>query len=547
MDGLAIAASITETETAVRGSAIQAIYQPELGTFIFHLFARKEIRLLLSPRTATIHPTRLDFAYPQTPSPFTMLLRKHLRGGRIVDIEQSGWDRVVTLTVVRRLDGEGKRFRVIAELLGTRGNLVLLREERVIASLRPAARAVPGKVYQPLPAQEKVDPAQVVPALLSEIIAKEGPVRALMRHVDGIGRKTAEAIIARAGEIISPESVTGAETDAGGPPVARILESLSFFVARTADPQPEIDRSTKQASFFPLVPPGERCPNFAAALDSEWEERQEVAQDKDSKRPLQTGILRAIAKRERTAAKLQEWLVKADAIERLQHHADLIMIHQRDLARRMREATLIDPATGEGVAIPLNPRLSPIENAQALYERAKRLRRGKPIVERRLQRMEAEIARLKAGLCSIENEDGIPDQILALTSHPRSPKKPAPQTAPRTFSIGGYTAQVGKDAAQNDALLRSANPNDLWLHAKGLPGSHVFVRHRGRGEYPEAVIHEAALLAARFSRAKRERSVEVSYTKVKHVRKPKGARPGLVILSKEDTLTVELPVDEEGV
>ena len=100
---------------------------------------------------------------------------------------------------------------------------------------------------------------------------------------------------------------------------------------------------------------------------------------------------------------------------------------------------------------------------------------------------------------------------------------------------------------QNDRLLRSANPEDLWLHAKGFPGSHVFVRNRKRAEYPAEVIYEAALLAARFSRAKGERRVEVSYTKVKHVRKPKGARPGLVILGKEDTLTVELPADKERV
>lgn len=535
MDGLSIAASISETEEAVCGSVIRTIYQPEPGTFILHLFARREIRLLLSPRTATLHLTKLDFAYPQTPSPFTMLLRKHLRGGRIVTIEQSGWDRVVTLTVARRLGKEKETFCLIAELLGTRGDLVLSREDRVIASLRPASRAVPGEVYQPLPAQEKANPAQVSPAFLAKIIAEEEPLRALVRYVDGIGRITAEAIIARA------------EAHSSGPLAEKIGESLSFLVARTADPQPEVDRSTQRASFFPLTPPGERYSAFAAALDVEWEERQEASQDKDEQQPLQTGILRAIAKRERTAVKLREWLAKADSMERLQHHADLIMIHQRDLTRRMHEATLLDPATGEGVAISLNPRLSPIENAQALYERAKRLRRGRPIVEGRLQRMEAEIARLKAGLGAMENEDGLSDQTMTLISSPRSPKKTAPQTAPRTFSIHGYTAQVGKDAVQNDRLLRSANPEDLWLHAKGFPGSHVFVRNRKRAEYPAEVIYEAALLAARFSRAKGERRVEVSYTKVKHVRKPKGARPGLVILGKEDTLTVELPADKERV
>jgi predicted ribosome quality control (RQC) complex YloA/Tae2 family protein len=535
MDGLAIAASITEAKGAILGGVIRTIYQPEFGTFVLHLFAGGDRRLLLSPGRAALHLTNLDLAYPQRPSPFTMLLRKHLRGGRIVGIEQSGWDRVVNLTVERRQGENLEAFHVIVELLGVRGNLILLRDYRVLAALRPGTRVVSGAVYQPLPSQKKIDPSKITLALLEEILEQEEPVRALVHHVDGIGRKTAEAIITRA------------QARADGSFAEGIRESLSFLLVRVKEPQAEVDRATNSASFFPLVPPGERYPSFSAALDAEWGERHEAVQNDGAQKPLREGILRAIAKRERTVKKLKEWLAKADAAETLQQHADLIMIHQSTLTRRMREATLLDPARGERVAIPLNPRLNPIENAQALYERAKRLRRGRPIVTQRLRRLEGEIARLREGVATLESGAGLSDDLLALIPTPRTRKTPPPPTAPRVFAILGYTVQVGKDAAQNDALLRSASPEDLWLHAKGVPGSHVFVRHHGRRTgYPPEVVRKAALLAARVSKAREERWVEVSYTTVKHVRKPKGSPPGLVILSKEETLTVDLRTEEEG-
>ena len=532
MDGLAIAASITEAKEAILGAVIRTIYQPEFATFVLHLFAGKNLRLLLSPGKATIHLTGLDLAYPQSPSPFAMLLRKHLRGGRIVDIEQSGWDRVVTFTVERRQEEEKRTFRLVVELLGVSGNLILLRNDHVVAALRPHQRAVPGEVYQPLPSQDKIDPAKITRELLEEALDQEAPIRALVHRVDGIGRRTAEALIARA-------RADGASAD-------EIMEDLSLLLERVKDPRAEVDLATNWAAFFPLTPPGERYPNFSAALDAEWREKWEKVQSDGGQKPFHAGLLRAIAKREGTVNKLKKWLADAESEVQLRHHADLIMIHQSSLTRRMRGASLLDPISEEEIVIPLNPRLNPVENAQALYERAKRLRRGRPIVTRRLRRLEGELARLREGVDAIERGEGICDDLLSLISTPRTRKRPSPPTAHRTFSILGYSVQVGKDAVQNETLLRDANPADLWLHAKGVPGSHVFVRHRGGTGYSQEVIREAALLAARFSKAREERWVEVSYTTVNHVRKPKGSPPGLVILSKEETLTVDLRADEEG-
>ncbi len=528
MDGLAITASLSEVRPAISGGLIRRIYQPQRGTFVFHLFAGKDVRLLLSPREAAIHLTQLDLPYPKTPSPFVMQLRKHLRGAKIIGAQQAGWERVVSLDVERR-DVEGtERLFLVVELLGVRGNLILLKEDKVLAAWRPDPRAIPGSAYQPLPSQEKLDPTKVTAFDLKEILQGEDPDRTLVRRIDGIGRQTARAILTRAQA--HPEDE---------PLEQRVRQELSSVLSCVESPQPQYDVVLPWASFFPLHPPGERCDSFADALDREYLARHEAAETGGEQATLRAGLSRAIARRQRTLSRLREWLAKADFADTLSHHADLIMTYQSELSRGMAKVALTDPESGEAVKILLNPQLSPVENAQALYKGVKRLRRGRPIVERRLARLERELACLKAGRAALEEGRAPSEEALSHVPPPVSRGAPAPPTAPRVFQVRGYTVEVGKDATQNEALLRKARPDDLWLHAKGVSGSHVVVHRGGRADIPRVVIEEAARLAARYSKAKGEKRVQVSTALVKHVRKPKGSPPGLVILTQEDTLTVE--------
>lgn len=528
MDGLAIAAALTEIKEALHGGIVRTVYQPSPGTFVLRIFAGENRLLLLSPRRAAIHLSALDFAYPKAPSPFTMLLRKHLRGGRIARIEQPGFERVVTLVAHHRhRDGTQEETHLVAELLGPRGNLIVLRERRVVASLRPDRRATPGAPYAPLPSQGKVDPRTATALQLDEILEAETPVRELVSHLDGIGKPTAGALLARV------------ETDGG------LSQALPFVLDHVESPRAQFDPAAEFASFFPLEPPGKPYPSFCAALDAAWEEAREETEIQESQRPLRAGIERAIAKREGTAQKLEAWLEDATREATLRRRADLLLTYQSSLSRRLREARLTDPETGEEVVIPLDPSRSPVENAQALYERAKRLRRGRPVVTKRLERTRAELRTLRASLADLENGVGVAQEILPLLPPPKRRPRTTQETAPRQLAAGGYRIQVGKSATQNDALLRAANPDDLWLHAKNVPGSHVIVRRRGSEDFPSEVVRAAARQAAAHSKAKDERFVEVSVARVKHVRKPRGAPPGLVILSQADTLTVDLEREED--
>ncbi len=529
MDGLAIAASLTELRPAVTDGLIRQIYEPQRGTFVFHLFSGRDVRLLLSPKEAAIHLTRLDLPYPKNPSPFVMLLRKHLRGGKIVGIRQPGWERVASLSVRRKAADGAEQFAVVVELLGVRGNLILLKDDKVVAAWRADPRATSGSSYQPLPSQQKLDFTKVSPSDLAAILQGEDPGRAMVRRIDGIGRPTARAVLDRARG--NPESTSLEQ---------RVLQALTTVVAQVQEPQPEYDAMDKRASFFRLFPPGEASESFGAALDREYSARYESAQVDSEQATLRADLSRAITKRERTILRLREWLAEADSADTLGYRANLVMTYQSELSRGAAEATLTDPETGEPVKIPLSPRLSPVENAQALYKRARRLRRGRPIVQRRLIRIKQELSVLQEGVAALEDGQTPGEEAVALIPSTVVHSEPVPLTASRIFQVDGYTVEVGKDATQNDALLRKARPDDLWLHVKGVPGSHVVVRRQGRSDIPRVVIEKAARLAALYSKAKAEKRAEVSITLVKHVRKPKGSPPGLVILAQEDTLTVQL-------
>jgi len=521
MDGLAIAAALTEIKKAARGGSIRTIYQPEQWTFVVHLFAGRTLRLLLSPREAEIHLTNLDLPHPMTPSSFTMLLRKHLRGGRIVRIEQDGWERVVRIGIVRRTQEGERNLELIAELIGIRGNLILLAEGHVIAALRPDPRALPGEPYRPLPRQEKLDPRTIAPRDLSGSSGEEDLTRTLVKKIDGIGKLTAEEIVSQVEGLPS-----------------RIPEVISRILSYVKDPigcyAPDKDR----AFFFP-VQAGERMENFSAALDREYKVRNEEKYFTQEKKNLRLGLERALAKRKNTLRKLDRWLKDAEKEDVLRRWADLILINPHEIPRGVDRIELTDPQTGSLVEVPLDPRRGPIENAQSFYERAKRLRRGRPRVKARKNRIMEEISLLTEGLNALR-AGGVPSaEAIALIPNPSAPRKRIIPTAPRVYQIDGYTVEVGKNAVQNDSLLQRARPDDLWLHAKGLPGAHVIVRRRGRETIPPPVVEAAARLAARFSKGGEEKRVEVSVTPVKYVRKPKGAPPGLVILSQEDTLTVK--------
>ncbi len=267
----------------------------------------------------------------------------------------------------------------------------------------------------------------------------------------------------------------------------------------------------------------------------------------------------AVARAARTAAKrlarlernLERDLERAAEADRLQAQAFALQANLHRARRGMRELEATDFEGGE-LSVPLDPALDPAANMNRLFERAKRLRRALPRVRERFAETRAERERFDSLRARIPEADaGELAELLAELRErfPRLARRaerrrgdPERRTPYLEFAIGaGRTARVGRSARENDELtLRHARPGDLWLHARGLAGSHVVVP-LGRGEDPSPeLLIDAAHLAAHFSKAKGERDVEVGWTRRRYVQKPRGAPPGAVRLLREKTIYVRV-------
>jgi len=531
MDGLAIAAALREIGTALEGGWVRAIHQPIRGTFILRIFSDAKHRLLLSPRDAAIHLTRLELPNPGQPSTFVMQLRKHLKGGRVVSVSQHGWDRIVELEIERRSGSRSTRYALIAELTGLRGGLVLTHGCRVLGASRHDVRNPIGATYAPLPPQAKTDPRRLTVEAMRTLLESDDPVRAITRSIDGVGRGTVEDLQAR---------IAGRRS--GAEAASKMLQAVNELLQHVEHPAPHVDRANRRAAFYRLPPPAEAVEAFSVALDEVANlYGTEDAAGSDEARALR----RAIERHRRTATKLRDWLDASAEADRIQALADLVMIHHRDIPPKAEEAVLVDPATEESVVVHLQPALSGVENAQRLYERAKRLRRGIPHVTSRLCRIERELTRLERAEKTFHATGAIEADVAPLLrGRPASPKRPPPRGGFRSERIEGFTIWIGRNAADNDRILRAAASTDVWMHAEGHPGSHVIVRRGTVAEIPQAVLVHAARLAASSSKARTEKRVSVTVAEVRHVRKPKGAPAGLVHVRLADTLTVE-PMRED--
>jgi predicted ribosome quality control (RQC) complex YloA/Tae2 family protein len=530
MDGLTIAASLAEIAPRITGSTVRAIHQPERSQFSLTLFTPGEgdVKLLIDLREASVRITERTIDNPPTPSVFAMLLRKHLRGGRVTSLTQFGWDRAIALEVLRREGAEQSTYRLIAELVGSRGNLHLVREGLVERSLRPDRRNAPDQPYVGLPAQAKCDPGAVTSAQLEAWLADRSPEDALAENVEGIGRQTAADVAA---------------ARVGNDPALELSLRLRELLTYVRCPQPHVSEDGSKATFYPLPAPVRVTESFQQALD-----RDRLPVDRDDAQPpdaLLPELKRAIRAKERTIEKLLDWLAASSQSDVLQLQADLVMTYASDIPRGRSSVALTHPADGAEVIVSLNPAWSAIENAQALYKQAKRIRRGHPHVHERLKRCREELHLLQAALAARERGEVVQSDTLLLLPSRRSQKAPQRKAVPfRRFEVNGYEIWMGKSASQNDALLRAASPNDVWMHARDVAGSHVVVRSRGT-QVPDSVLEAAARLAARHSKGGSEPRVDVMVTRVKHVQKPKGAPPGLANVRLSDTLTVAPSEGEE--
>lgn len=562
-DAMFLSAVCDELRQELVGARVEKIQQPARDMVVLQLRGKARLLLSASGNRPRFHVTQASYENPAQPPMFCMLLRKHLAGGRIAAIEQPPAERSVELTLDCTDEmGTPCQKRLILELMGRNSNLILTDgENRILDCMRRVdfemseqRQVLPGLFYHRPPRQEgKLTPQELTKPALERLLAQTAaPVhldRWIVDHVAGIS------------PLIARELAFGfcGETDADVLTLdrARLAEALtqpSLLQAR----QPTLllcgDRP-KDFTYCPIRQYGaymtaRTMPSFSALLDAfytETEQRERMLQKSQSLRRTVTNLLERT--RRKLAAQRKEREASLDR-ETLRRRGDIVTANLHAMTRGMTVLRAEDFYQEDmpEIEIPLRPELSPQQNAARFYKEYNKAKHAEKILAEQIARGEIEEEYLGAVLDELnraENERDLAEIRAELEaggyvrSADRRRQQKQPASRPMRFvSSDGFEILVGRNNRQNDQLsLKTARRDDLWLHIQKFHGTHVIVCCAG-APVPDGTITEAAMLAAWYSQAREGQNVPVDVTQVRNLRKPNGAKPGMVIYDRYRTVIV---------
>ena len=571
LDGFSMSALVRELADALTGGRIDKINQPNKQSIVLGIRQPGQNLLFYINTNAGNPSAHLIETAPENPAEpptFVMLLRKQLETGRIAAVRQEGRDRIIHLDIDVIAGGGRIVTRTLTlELIGKYSNIILHEDGIITEALRrigentSRVRTVyKGLPYVLPPAQEKCDLLTADTADILSRVRIEGDAKlfqALIGAVLGFGPVSAKETAFLAG--LTPNIPVAQLDDADFAALADALTELRTWMKKPV-PSLRLDENGKVTAMaaFPLSPlPKTTILSYptvsALMIDADRRLGSYVIPDRERfRRLVRTELSRAREKYEKLGAEISA----AENAEEQKIAADNLMTYQYNYVDHADDAitvTNIYSETGEVLTIPLDRRLSIIQNMQAYYKKYDKLKRAQKLLAVQQDACRANIRHLESIEASLDSSTRlaeiaeIQEELIASGYlHEKMPKKNKDRRAqPFSFTApDGMTILVGKNNIQNDALtFRMAAPTDLWLHVRDIPGSHVILRTGGAAP-SEETLHLAAQIAAHFSKARGSSTVPVDYTAIRFVKKPSGSVPGFVRFTHEKTLFVT--EDEEA-
>lgn len=551
-DGIVTRAMVRELQDRILLGKIEKVYQPEADELVFHIHTKNgNVKLLASVGSAharvcfiTENPVN-----PPAPLAFCMLLRKHLQGGRITEITQKDSERIIEISLETLNElGFTMSKKLIFEIMGKHSNIVLMdiASGKIIDSIKRVSfdvnrvrQILPGMIYQYPPAQDKI-PFREISADQLEALAADG--KSILRSVGGIAPAFAEELALRAGVQRS-----GYLSD-----VLAAIESPNH-----ADARVYLDESGAPIDFYPVALSEleescrvERFGDLSSAMEFYFGKKESSNQGRQKSHDLIRSVNALLDKMYLKKKRLSEDLLKAENSEDLRLYGELLTANIHLIQPGMKSVEVTNYYDGSTLTIPLDVKLSPSKNAQHYFKKYGKSKTAIKEKQIQLDENEAEIKYLESVLSFLENTDDVVEiesirAELVETGYIRrrrqaggfKEKKYKPVPYRYTLS-NGMSVLVGRNNKENDILtFKTAGNKDLWLHTKDIPGSHVIVQSGGT-ELDEEAVWEAAAIAAYHSKARTSENVPVDYVQIKYVKKPAGAKPGMVIFTNNRTVYV---------
>jgi len=559
VDAVTLAALADELSVLLVDGRVQDVTIVSDLSFGLEIYAHQQRRYLLisvEPKAARCHLVAEKFRRGvEQPSTVALLIRKYVEGARLTAITQPAWERVLTFDFS---SPEGET-RLIAEFMDQRSNLILTAEGEILDSARRVGRAdnrrrviLPRRVYEPPPPQDKLTPEQVTESGLTAILRAEpdsAAWRVLVAAIGGISPLLAREIIFRACEDseatafdLSPEIVFRVWSEILADVIAR---RWSPCIVPAEDGQGVRAFAAYRLSYSGVSQPAESMSAaLAAYFASPAAAPDPYVRSKDVVRKQVEG---ATARVQRKLAALERQSAKAADIELLRKQGELILAYASTIQPNQVELVAQYDPDGPPLTIPLDPDRNAARNARAYfgrYDKAKRAAADVPALIAAARREADYLAQLATDLDLAESwpEIDLVREELQKAGYWQGSKLGGPKSGKpgfrRVTTPEGFVILIGRNAEQNHRLVtEKSKPDDLWLHVRERTGSHVIIRRDGR-EIPESVLQTAAELAAYYSSARADSSVEVAITERRYVRPLKGGRPGQVTVKRETVLAV---------
>lgn len=573
-----IAETLHQTLTSAR---VMKIFQPDKHTILLKLHhptnGKQQLLISCHPQDCRLHLTTAAYENPAHPAMFCMLLRKYLEGSHIKDFRQIGTDRLVEITFSATSEiGDPMQLALYIEIMGKHSNLTLVNAETgvIIDSLKRISHqtsrlreVLPGLTYSLPPQQNKTSLSSLTEETLQQLCLEQDtdkPLeKILYQTIAGISPLTAKLILDQCNL-----SETIIVDEMGAYEYGKIWqEFIRLSTAKTQDTLiPILVRDKEKGNrdytvFHPAVSTDsdrytiEKAADLHELLDAYFSQKEQTDIFSGRKRELLKVVASHLTRVEKKLQIQKTDLTDAYAGELYKEKGELITAYIYQIEKGMTEITL--PSfyrENEDVLISLQPDLTPAENSRYYFRKYNKAKISQQQLEQQVDQNQGELDYLNSvytmlaqcetleEITAIKEELQQEGYLKAKFIKGKQPNKKKDDTLPpRSFlSPDGYEVLVGRNNKQNDQLtLKIARKDDIWLHTKDIPGSHVIIKNPDHTpEIPDDTLQFAANLAAYYSKARNSGQVPVDYTPVQYVKKPSGAKPGKVIFTNQKTLYI---------
>lgn len=566
-DGITIANIVSELNRTILNGRIYKIAQPEPDELLLTIKGNStQHRLLLSAGASLplIYLTQSNKQSPMTAPNFCMLLRKHIQNGRITDISQPGLERIVRIGIEHLNEmGDLCRKTLIVEIMGKHSNIIFCDENNIIidsikhvsAAVSSVREVLPGRTYFIPQTQEKRNPLKEISPEDFTALIKAQPTtlcKAVYGCFTGFSPVMANELCYRASLDASLPTAAADEAE-----LLHLFHNFTWLMEdiRKGLFTPEIISDGDVPTEFSAVDMKQfqdlsiqKYDSISEVLEQFYAKKNAVTRirqrSSDLRRIVQTAL-------ERNAKKYdiqQKQLKDTEKKEKYRIYGELINTYGYGVETGAKSMEAFNYYTNETITVPLDPLLSPSDNAKKYFDKYQKCKRTEEAVttliaqtKEEIEHLESisnalDIARFEEDLIQIKEELIESGYIKRKGGTKRARIKSLPF---HYISSDGYDIYVGKNNYQNDELtFKTATGNDWWFHAKKIPGSHVIVKSRNE-ELPDRTFEEAARLAAYYSKGREQDKVEIDYLQKKNVKKPAGAKPGFVVYYTNFSMAID--------